>query len=111
MIVGGGIIVHNRRVATPLLEAGARDQIYPSPKPSIIYVCGAIDAATTKTGTEREEDIRNLYKRGDIRLAHPNLEHVMPLVGMIPANPFSNQSNLEQWDELTFALEDWKRTK
>jgi hypothetical protein len=60
----------------PLPGVGARDQIYSFTK---AFDNSASDTATTKTGTEREEDIRNLYQRSNMLLAHPCLEPLLPL--------------------------------
>lgn len=76
MIVGGGMTVHNLRASMPVLGAGIQDHVYPfTPE----FNDAAVKAVTTSTGEKREEDLRGLYKRQDLRLAHPSLEHLMPL--------------------------------
>src|SRR5271170_5292680 len=75
-IVGGGMTVHNLRASMPVLSAGAGDHVYPF---TPAFNDAAVKAASSNTGTTREEDVRGLYKREDLRLAHPSLEHLMPL--------------------------------
>jgi aromatic ring-opening dioxygenase catalytic subunit (LigB family) len=76
MIVGGGMTVHNLRASMPVLGAGIQDHVYPfTPK----FNDAAVKAVTTSKGEKREDDLRGLYKRQDLRLAHPSLEHLMPL--------------------------------
>lgn len=77
MIVGGGMTVHNLRASMPVLSGGGGgDRVYPF---TPAFNDAAVKAATSNTGPTREEDIRGLYKREDLRLAHPSLEHLMPL--------------------------------
>jgi 4,5-DOPA dioxygenase extradiol len=82
MIVGGGMTVHNLRASMPLLGGQMLDQVYPfTPE----FNDATVATATNKVGKEREEDARNLYKRKDLRLAHPSLEHLMPLAVCVGA--------------------------
>jgi aromatic ring-opening dioxygenase catalytic subunit (LigB family) len=76
MIIGGGMTVHNLRASMPILSTGGRDKVYEF---TPAFNDAAVGAATAKSGDEREEDVRELYKREDLRLAHPSLEHLMPL--------------------------------
>jgi aromatic ring-opening dioxygenase catalytic subunit (LigB family) len=76
MIIGGGMTVHNLRASMPILSIGGQDQVYPF---TSAFNDAAVAVATNKTATEREDDLRGLYKRDDLRLAHPSLEHLMPL--------------------------------
>ena len=77
MIIGGGMTVHNLRASMPVVSVGAGDHIYPF---TPTFNDATVKAATLNTGEKREEDVRGLYKREDLRLAHPSLEHLMPLV-------------------------------
>jgi 4,5-DOPA dioxygenase extradiol len=76
MIVGGGMTVHNLRASMPVLAAGIRDHVYPF---TPAFNDASVSASISRAGAEREADIRGLYKRDDLRLAHPSLEHLMPL--------------------------------
>jgi hypothetical protein len=52
----------------PLLGGQMLDQVYPfTPE----FNDATVATATNKVGKEQEEDARNLYKRKDLRLAHP----------------------------------------
>jgi len=74
--------VHNLRAAMPMLGTDARNHVYPF---TPAFNDAAVSAATSKRGTQRETDIQNLYKREDVRLAHPTLEHLMPLAVCVGA--------------------------
>ena len=68
--------VHNLRASMPLLGSDAKNHVYPfTPE----FNDAAVAAATSKNGKQREEDVKGLYQRDDLRLAHPSLEHLMPL--------------------------------
>jgi 4,5-DOPA dioxygenase extradiol len=77
MIIGGGMTVHNLRASMPLLgSSDTKNHVYPfTPE----FNDAAVTAATSRKGKEREEDAKELYARDDLRLAHPSLEHLMPL--------------------------------
>jgi hypothetical protein len=77
MIVGGGMTIHNLRTAMPEPRAGGRNHLYPF---TPAFNDATEEAATARTGTQREDDMRSLFKREDLRVAHPSLEHLTPLV-------------------------------
>jgi len=66
----------------PVLGAEARDHVYPF---TPAFNDAAVQAATTSKGEKREEEIKELYKREDLRFAHPTLEHLMPLAVCVGA--------------------------
>jgi 4,5-DOPA dioxygenase extradiol len=76
MIVGSGMTAHNLRASMPLLSTGAEDRVYPF---TPLFNDAAVEATASKTGAQREEDIRNLFERPELRMAYPTLEHLMPL--------------------------------
>jgi aromatic ring-opening dioxygenase catalytic subunit (LigB family) len=76
MIVGGGMTVHNFRASMPVFSTGAQDQVYQF---APAFNDAAVSVSTGKTSTAREDDVRGLYKREGLCLAHRSLEHLMPL--------------------------------
>jgi 4,5-DOPA dioxygenase extradiol len=76
MIIGGGMTVHNLRASMPFLGTDICNNVYPFTQD---FNDATVKAVTTNMTAKREEDIHGLYKREDLRLAHPSLEHLMPL--------------------------------
>jgi 4,5-DOPA dioxygenase extradiol len=66
----------------PLLGAEAKDHVYPF---TLAFNNATVLATISKRGLQREEEIKEIFKREDLRFAHPTLEHLMPLAVCVGA--------------------------